>query len=347
MPRHERVFGRLLRNGPETWMPQSEDLVMPTTGDLILKLAAEYPSWSNGRIADEVRRHRPDARTTAASVSSTKSRAKGSDAAGGTGCRQGSGRSGTRALSSTANQDLVVPSINDLVLKLWRENPSWSNDEIADEVRRRKPGARTTAASVSSTKSRARAPRAAARPGDGRERRWSDPSFRVPREIDPGELLLMIESGESAMLEFKSTARRNLRTGEPDQKMVTEVVKTIAGFMNSEGGRLLIGVDDGGRPIGIEEDYDFVKRPKRDSWELWLTDAVTSALGQVAATDIEVRFGSWDDRTIACIDVSPGAEPVFASVKGEQRRVFFARINNSTRELWDRELLAYQQKHWR
>ena len=242
--------------------------------------------------------------------------------------------------------DLVMPTTRDLILKLVAEHPSWSNGKIADEERRHRPDARTTAASVSSTKSRVRAPGAAARTGDGRARAWSGPGFRVPHEIDPRELQWMIQSGESAVLEFKSTGRRNLKTGAKDQEMVTEVVKTIAAFMNTDGGTLLVGVDDGGRSVGIEKDYEFVKKPNRDSWELWLTDAVTSALGQVAATDINVRFGSRDDRTIACIDVSPGAEPVFASVKGEQRPVFFARINNSTRELWGPEVLAYQQKHW-
>lgn len=134
-------------------------------------------------------------------------------------------------------------------------------------MRRRKPHARTTAASVSSTKSRAKAPRLTAGTGDERERGWSGSGaqFRMLHEIDQRDLLLMIKSGESALLEFKSTARRNLKTRAKDQKMVTDVLKTIAAFMNGDGGTLLIGVDDGGRPVGIEEDYEFVKRPNRDS----------------------------------------------------------------------------------
>ena len=157
----------------------------------------------------------------------------------------------------------------------------------------------------------------------------------------------MIESGESATLEFKSTARRNLRTGHNDYQRVTiPVIKTIAAFMNADGGKLLIGVDDGGRAVGIEEDYQFVKNNDRDSWLLWLTDAVADALGAVAWMDLEVEFFSLDDRTIACIEVRPGAEPIFASLKGEQQPVFFARLNNSTRKLWGQDLLSYQRKRW-
>lgn len=71
-----------------------------------------------------------------------------------------------------------------------------------------------------------------------------------------------------------------------------------------------------------------------------------NALGAVAATDLSVRFCMLDDRTIARIDVRPGAEPVFASKKGEVREVFFARLNNSTEELSGPALLDYRQKHW-
>ncbi len=47
-------------------------------------------------------------------------------------------------------------SINDLVLKLVQDNPNWSNDQVAEEVQRRIPGATTSGASVSSVKSKAR-----------------------------------------------------------------------------------------------------------------------------------------------------------------------------------------------
>lgn len=47
-------------------------------------------------------------------------------------------------------------NISDLVLTLVAQNPSWSNDQIADEVQRRVPGSTTSGASVSSIKSKAK-----------------------------------------------------------------------------------------------------------------------------------------------------------------------------------------------
>ena len=163
--------------------------------------------------------------------------------------------------------------------------------------------------------------------------------------IEPG-VRSLIECGESAVVEFKSTARRNLHTETPDPAITWAVVKTLAAFMNTHGGTLLIGVDDHGHPVGVELDYPLVKGGDRDGWELWLTAVVKNALGPVAATDLSVRFCMIDGRTIARIDVRPGAEPVFATRKGDPREVFFARLNNSTEELSGPALLDYRQKHW-
>ena len=68
--------------------------------------------------------------------------------------------------------------------------------------------------------------------------------FAVPSE----ELIARDESFE---VEFKSTARWNLREGCKDKRMEDAVVKTIAGFLNTDGGTLLIGVGDDGRVIGL------------------------------------------------------------------------------------------------
>ena len=183
------------------------------------------------------------------------------------------------------------------------------------------------------------------KPVNRRPDRSESPFADVGVAMDEG-VRSMIESGESAVLEFKSTARLNLHTGTQDHAITWSVVKTIAAFMNTNGGTLLVGVDDAGQPVGIEEDYPFVKGRDRDGWELSLTTAIKTALGPVAATDLVVGFCTLGNRTIARIDVRPGTEPVFAARKGEQRQIFFARLNNSTEELSGPALLSYRQKHW-
>jgi hypothetical protein len=158
---------------------------------------------------------------------------------------------------------------------------------------------------------------------------------------------MLLTAGESRVVEFKSTGRKNLHTGSKDPAIEWSIVKSIAAFMNAHGGTLLVGVDNDGSSVGIEHDFPFVKSSDRDGWELWLTEVVSQTLGKVAATELQVRFCIIDGRTVARIDIGPSAKPVFAiPIKGEKRDVFFARINNSTQELAGHALLDYQKKRW-
>ena len=189
------------------------------------------------------------------------------------------------------------------------------------------------------------AERAMGKPVNRRPDRSESPFVEQGVVLDEG-VQALIDGGESAVVEFKSTAGCNLHTGNKDPIITWAVTKTIAAFLNTNGGTLLIGIDDRGSPVGIESDYPLVKGGNRDGWELWLTAVVKNALGPVAITDMSVRFFTLDDRTISRIDVRPSAEPVFASRKGEQKKFFFARLNNSTEELSGPALLSYRQKHW-
>jgi hypothetical protein len=159
----------------------------------------------------------------------------------------------------------------------------------------------------------------------------------------------VIHAGESKVVEFKSTGRKNLRTGEKDPAMEYNIVKTLAGFMNSHGGTLVVGVADDGRIIGIEEDYSLLGKKDADGWELWLTDLLSNALGKAAAADVLVSIATVEDRTVARIDVGPAARPVFTSTtskSGEKRQSFLVRINNSTQELSGQDAHDYQRSRW-
>lgn len=171
-------------------------------------------------------------------------------------------------------------------------------------------------------------------------------SEKDPQRIQQG-VNTLIRQGESRVLEFKSTARRNLFTNKKDSSMEWAVVKTICAFMNSDGGTLLVGVDDEGRPLGIELDFPYVHSKNRDGWERWLLDLASNSMGTSAATDLRVWFCAIDGKTIARIDVSRATSPVFAKMsKSGKGEVFFARLGNATKELAGPDLLKYQKKRW-
>lgn len=107
----------------------------------------------------------------------------------------------------------------------------------------------------------------------------------------------LLEQGESDRLEFKSTARINLRTGAKDERMEQVIAKTACGFLNADGGTVLIGVDDTGTALGLEPDFATLKSPDADRFELWLRDLLTTTMGANAANLVAIDFATVPDGT--------------------------------------------------
>ena len=76
-------------------------------------------------------------------------------------------------------------------------------------------------------------------------------------------------------MEFKHTLRANLHTGEKDPRIELSVVRTVAAFVNSNGGILIIGAADDGDPVGIESD-DF---DSEEEMYLYLINLLNNRLG--------------------------------------------------------------------
>ena len=155
----------------------------------------------------------------------------------------------------------------------------------------------------------------------------------------------LLAADESSTLEFKSSARYNVHTKQPDKTLELGVVKTVAGFMNAHGGTLLIGVNDGREVHGLEKDYATIKRRDRDGYENWLTTLLETALGKPAAANAPIRFESLDAGDVCRIDVEPGKSPVFVKLSKEDAD-FYVRLNNSTRLLNTSDAMEYTRAHW-
>jgi len=64
----------------------------------------------------------------------------------------------------------------------------------------------------------------------------------------------MIEQGEGLNVELKSTFRRNLHTDKNDKEIETAALKEVVAFLNTDGGHLIIGVEDNGDVRGLLKD---------------------------------------------------------------------------------------------
>src|SRR3546814_4996348 len=81
----------------------------------------------------------------------------------------------------------------------------------------------------------------------------------------------LIANDEDYAVEFKSTARWDLRESQPSKAIEDAIVKTVAGFLNTEGGTLLIGIGPDREAVGLDHDYARVKPANGDGFVNWLT----------------------------------------------------------------------------
>ncbi len=158
---------------------------------------------------------------------------------------------------------------------------------------------------------------------------------------DTVDLTGAIDGGESEEVEFKSTLRINLHTGQSDKRMELSVLKTLAGFLNTSGGTLIVGVSDDGTPVGIEAD----KFPNEDKMSLHLVNVVKSRMGPSSMAAIHVHFEDYDDCRVLVARCHRSPTPVFVKDDGTER--FYIRTGPSTTELSASEAHNYIQSRFK
>lgn len=143
----------------------------------------------------------------------------------------------------------------------------------------------------------------------------------------------LIKQGESKTLEFKSTLRWSLKEDHQDDKGVTyATLKTIAAFLNTEGGDLLIGVSDDGTIIGVEHD----QLENDDKFMRHLAQVVRNGLGDRAGTCIDPKTQIVRGKTVCITSCQRSPEPVFLKWKGIEAAAegdFFVRSGPGTVKL--------------
>jgi hypothetical protein len=148
----------------------------------------------------------------------------------------------------------------------------------------------------------------------------------------------LITLGESVTLEFKSTLQWDTIQNKQNTALRGSVLKTIAAFLNTEGGTLLIGVEDQGGILGIEYDLH-LSNDSEDSFSQLLNTIMFQQLGAGAVPYIRQRFEAVNGNRVCVIEVDRSPEPVF--VKSEKGREFFIRVGNTTRALDAEETMKY------
>jgi hypothetical protein len=194
-------------------------------------------------------------------------------------------------------------------------------------------------------------------------RRRDSGVFATP--ADETELILaMIQAGESDHVEFKRESlwsmeltRDKIRASESAEvqkygrhagKFI--IARSIAAFLNTDGGELLIGISEDRSKnsisvTGIETDYPRMPEHYRnpDGYRRMLIDGVIRKylpeIFESAGKFLRFSFPVISGKTVCHVHIFPAHKPVIVDTAGEEH--FFIRIDASTRALTGRGMTRY------
>lgn len=183
--------------------------------------------------------------------------------------------------------------------------------------------------------------------------------FQVANANNPLDVLNSdLKQEESSGIEFKSTYRvdlaRHQSTGENVQQCQSDAVihsalKTIAAFLNTDGGRLYIGISDHKSIIGLEYDFQVRGTPNQDQLELLIRGHIQSKFkdGSMIGDFISFTFVPVEGKLVALIDVSARRSLSFLNKSGEPYVLLYRRQGNRTVTVDITEMEEYLRNRWR
>lgn len=156
----------------------------------------------------------------------------------------------------------------------------------------------------------------------------------------------IVSDGENSLVEFKETLRYNSHTKQADTVLEAVVAKAVAGFLNSQGGTLVIGVDDSGVLLGIGRDLTTLgKRQNVDGFQQSLRQVIREDLGPNALSYVEVLFPWVDGVQVCAVRVAQSPVPVYAKQNSVQG--FYVRMGNTTQPLNMQQAHEYIGQHFK
>lgn len=171
----------------------------------------------------------------------------------------------------------------------------------------------------------------------------TEPKARMPEISQSADeataLKQLVSKGESATLEFKETLEVDNKTGAKFPALVQSSLKTIAAYLNTNGGILLIGVANDGQIKGVERDYAILPKNKNaDGLELKLRDLIHGHFDPVPLGDIHITFVETQHGTVCRVEAQKSAEVIHYD------DAVYVRDGNRTLKLEGRELTDWLRR---
>ncbi len=155
----------------------------------------------------------------------------------------------------------------------------------------------------------------------------------------------IIKHGENQTFEFKASFLWDTKKKAPNKDIQHSVMKTITGFMNTQGGTLLIGINDKKEVVGLENDIKNMKRKDIDGFENFFNIIFTKMIGLEFRKNVEISFEKINKKDICIVKVQPSNTPVY--LKDQKGENFYIRAGNATHPLRISEATRYIEENFK
>lgn len=172
-----------------------------------------------------------------------------------------------------------------------------------------------------------------------------------PQKLKKAEELNKPEMKEATEKKRKEIEDK-LKTKEQEDVVIHSVLKTLVAFANSNGGELVIGIDehkdDTPYIFGMEKDLE--KVGGKDALMKKFDDIVENRIGNFFAALIEKRYWiTMENKEVWLLRIKPSTQEVYCNngkKDGEKKEMFYIRREVSTVELEGRELVKYTKQRF-
>ncbi len=141
----------------------------------------------------------------------------------------------------------------------------------------------------------------------------------------------LVKNGEHENLEFKSTFRWDLRSQKVNQHLEKSVMKTVAAFLNSQGGQIILGIDDDKNLIGMGSDYATLGKQNADGFENHFSHIFHNMIGPELRSLVKLNWHKTNEKDFCIVSVAPSSKPAF--LRTDDNEEFYIRTGNATTSL--------------
>lgn len=156
------------------------------------------------------------------------------------------------------------------------------------------------------------------------------------RLSEEDRLVEKIRRGESKTTEFKQTLAMEIKDGTKQKYIELNVIKTVAAFLNSDGGDLFIGVADDGSIVGVDAEVDQLFKGSTDKFLLHFKNLIKAQIGEQFYPLINQQLVRLPKASVLHVRCEKSSVEVF--VDGTE---FYVRTNPATDKLEGRKLVEY------